>query len=129
MRTFPTAFFACTMAFAAVPAISGTGFEPYSPRALERALDDGKAVVVHVNAPWCEVCRRQIGVLDALLAEPEFRAVRAIRIEVDLDRKAAGRLSMANESAILVIRDGDITAASLNEADVAALRKELRTGL
>lgn len=96
----------------------------YDPRSFESAVASGP-VVVHVNAEWCLVCKAQRPVLAALAKDRAFAKVKFVSVDFDKDREFLRTYRVANQSVILVFKNGQEVArlAGITEA------QKIRAGL
>src|SRR5262245_5814858 len=79
--------------------------ERYEPQSFEAALASGP-VVVHVYADWCPVCRAQKPVLGALAKDQGLAAVKFVAVDFDKDKQFLRTYRVANQSVILVFKNG-----------------------
>ncbi len=69
-------------ALAAEPAEAFT-FAPYDSEAVKKAIASGKAVAVHVYAPWCLQCRAQAMHLSSLSETKTYDGIAFFRVAYD----------------------------------------------
>jgi thioredoxin 1 len=98
--------------------------ERYEPRSFEDALASGP-VVVHVYADWCPVCRAQKPVLAALAKDQALAAARFITLDFDKDRQFLRTHRVANQSVILVFKNGQEAARLIGITDAERIRAGL----
>ena len=98
--------------------------ERYEPRSFEEALASG-AVVVHVYADWCPVCRAQKPVLAALAKDQALAGARFVTVDFDKDRQFLRSHRVANQSVILVFRNGQEVARLIGITDAEKIRAGL----
>ena len=97
---------------AAAPASAQSGntgrkFMPYSPAVFEKALKAAEPTIVHVHAPWCSVCRAQDVSFSRLTSsDPIFRTAQLVRVDFDTDKAFLKEHRIANQSVIIVFRNG-----------------------
>lgn len=127
MRVLLAALVLMTATLVSAPSMAG--FDAYSKQRFEAAVAAGGPVLVHVHADWCPTCHRQIPALDALLQEPAFRDVTAIRVNFDRDREFLRAYRVPSQSVVLVIRNGRETARVIGQTRINALRSGLQAGL
>ena len=96
--------FGAAIALAAGTALAApaSAFEikPYDAAAVDKAIRSGKAVVVHVYAPWCLQCRAQASVLKRLSTDGQYDDIAFFRIEYDRQKDAVEALGVPRSTLI-----------------------------
>ncbi len=93
------------LAFTALAASAG-GFKPYEAASFEKAIAEGKTVVVHVHADWCPVCKRQQTALEPLAAGALGEKAEFVRVDFDKDTQFLTANKIPTQSVILVFKGG-----------------------
>jgi thioredoxin 1 len=57
--------------------------KPYDAAQVQKAIDSGKPVVVHVFAPWCLQCRAQENILNRLSTAGTYDNIAFFRVNYD----------------------------------------------
>jgi len=96
----------------------------YEPRSFEEALASGP-VVVHVYADWCPVCRAQKPVLAALAKDQALAGARFVTVDFDKDKQFLRTYRVANQSVILVFKNGQEAARLIGITDAERIRAGL----
>ena len=102
--------------------------ERYELRSFEEALASGP-VVVHVYAAWCPVCRTQKPALAALAKDQGLAAARFVTVDFDKDREFLRAHRVANQSVILVFKNGQEATRLVGITDAERIRAELLDAL
>ncbi len=76
----------------AIPALAFE-FKPYDPAAVEKAIESGKPVIVHVRAWWCLQCHAQAAILDSLKSDPAYDGVSFFLVDYDKQKDVVAKLN------------------------------------
>ena len=110
----------------AAPLLLGSGAfaEPtaYTPAAFEAAQKAGKPVLVHVTAPWCNVCAAQKPILSKLEAEPRFKSMQVFDVDFDGQKEAVKAVGASMQSTLIVYKGGKEIGRSAGETKPEAIR-------
>lgn len=93
----------------------------YDKPSFEQALARRSAMVVAFVADWCNTCAVQQPVLAELLAEPRFRHLTVFVADFDKDLELKKRLRVAQQSTLVVFKDGREVARSTGQTGKEAL--------
>jgi thiol-disulfide isomerase/thioredoxin len=104
------------------------GLTPYTAEAFKTALAAGP-VVVHVHADWCPVCRKQQPTLQSMSSEPAMAKVKFISVNFDRDKEFLKARKIANQSVIVVFKDGKETVRIAGVTDPKEIRQRIEMGL
>jgi len=116
-----------TTAFILLTAPAMAGEQPYNAATLERMLAAGQPVVVDFHADWCPTCRAQAPIVKGLLATPELKNVTVLIADYDTELALRKSLKVANQSTLVVFRQGKEVARSTGDTSregLAALLKK-----
>jgi thioredoxin 1 len=119
------AFLTTALILVTAPAMAGE--QPYSAATLERMLAAGQPVVVDIRADWCPTCRAQAPIVKELLATPELKNVTVLIADFDTELALRKSLKVANQSTLVVFRQGKEVARSTGDTSregLAALLKK-----
>lgn len=125
-RTF-VALIVC--ALTGLAAHAAAGVKPYSKASFTVALSSAEAVVVHVHADWCPVCRKQQPTIQALAADPSMAKVSFVQVDFDKDRDFLKSYKVASQSTILVFRGGKEVARLNGVTDPAQIKQKLQAAV
>lgn len=100
-------------------------FAEYDAGKFVSLLAAGGAVIVHVHADWCAVCRAQIPVMDRVLAGPAYKNVRAVRVNFDREKRFLADYRVVRQSTILIFRGGKEVARLSYDTDPARIEQTL----
>lgn len=104
---FRRLFLVLTLVFLPLQTVMAAGSLPKFDQAVfDKALAEGKAVVVHSHADWCTVCRAQAPHLRAAASDSAFADVVFLQIDVDSDVKAMQKLKFTGQSQLKAFKGG-----------------------
>jgi thiol-disulfide isomerase/thioredoxin len=107
---------------ASIAAAGPAVFQNLTPeKAVERAKEDGRLVVIDFTAEWCGPCKQmdRITWSNASVVKWLNDNAVAIQVDVDHDRKSAGKFRVRAMPTVVVMRDGKEIdrAVGLKDAD------------
>ena len=94
---------------------------------FDQANAAGQPVVVYFHADWCPTCRAQAPIVKDLLATPELKNVTVLIADYDTELALRKSLKVANQSTLVVFRQGKEVARSTGDTSregLAALLKK-----
>lgn len=104
------------------------GFVNYKPGMIDKALSQGKTVLVDYSAKWCGTCKRQERVINALRgSNPAYdSALTFVKVDWDTYKREAVTTSrgIPRRSTLLVLRgDAELgrVVAGTSESQIKAL--------
>jgi thiol-disulfide isomerase/thioredoxin len=100
---FLTRIFFCILFFA-VNTGAFAGEMSFSQKAFDELRAAGKPVAVHIHASWCEVCKKQAGIVSELMAEPRFKDLTVLRADYDNEKALMQSLNVAHRSSFIVFK-------------------------
>jgi thioredoxin 1 len=119
---------ACAMPIPLVSAIA-MPFAEYQAGSFVKLLATGNAIVVHVHADWCSVCRAQMPVMDRVLAGTSYRNVRAVRVNFDREKAFLTDYKVVRQSTIIVFKGGKEIARLSYDSNPARIEQTLARAL
>ena len=72
--------------------------------AFEAAQQEGKPIVVHVSATWCETCHAQKAVFEKLEEEENFRAFSFYTVDFDTQKDVMHTFYAPSRSTIIAFK-------------------------
>ena len=94
---------------------------PYTKAALDKALADGKPVVVDFWASWCPTCKEQKPIVQGLLKDPKRKALTVFVADFDKEEALKQRLKVTMQSTLVAFKGGKEVARSTGQTDKAEL--------
>lgn len=105
-RRFCVAWAALALLGAVASTAHAAGEVPYESARFEADVGQGRPVALLFAADWCATCSAEKAVLDELLAEPRFRELTVFVADYDLERALRRTHRVAQQSTIIVFKDG-----------------------
>jgi thiol-disulfide isomerase/thioredoxin len=117
-----TLFPALAAAFAVAPlAAQAFEFQPYQTSVVQKAIQSGDPVVVHVFAPWCLQCQAQKSILGQLAGDRNLDRIKFYRVNYDDQKDVVGALGGVPRSTLIAYKGGKEVARmswGASQADV-----------
>ncbi|WP_256752885.1 thioredoxin family protein [Mesorhizobium sp. Mes31] len=118
---------AAGMAAATGPVFADNGDETIP--GFDEALKAGGPMLIHVTAPWCETCQAQKPIVAALLASPDFRAMKKFDVDFDTQKEILARYRVQMQSTMIVYKGGKEIDRQTGQTDPAVIEALLREAL
>ncbi|RAZ91513.1 thioredoxin [Mesorhizobium hawassense] len=118
---------AAGVAAAVGPALGHNGDETIP--GFDKALKAGGPILIHVTAPWCEVCQAQKPIVAALLASPEFTTMKKFDVDFDTQKEILARYRVQMQSTMIVYKGGKEVDRQTGQTDPAVIEALLREAL
>ena len=112
-------FVAAGLCLAAIASVAGE--LPYNKAAFDMALAAGEPVVVDFAASWCPTCKAQKPVVQALLAEPQRKALTVFIADFDTEAALKKQLKVTMQSTLVAFKAGKEVARSTGQTGKAEL--------
>jgi thioredoxin 1 len=107
--------------------ISGPAFasgRPFQQAEFDSLLKAGKPILVMIHASWCPVCKAQEPIIDALLKEPQYQKINALRVDFDSQKNIVREFHATYQSTLIVFDKGkemDRSTGDTTKTGIAAL--------
>ena len=82
------------------------GEQAYDKAAFDKALAEGKPVIVDFQADWCPTCKVQKPLVQALLKEPRMKDVVLFVADYDKEKDLKKALRVSSQSTFVVFKGG-----------------------
>ncbi|MGX5826425.1 thioredoxin family protein [Mesorhizobium sp. 43Arga] len=115
------------IAAAVGPALGHNGDETIP--GFDAALKAGGPILIHVTAPWCEVCQAQKPIVAALLASPGFKTMKKFDVDFDTQKEILARYRVQMQSTMIVYKGGKEVDRQTGQTDPVTIEALLRKAL
>ena len=78
----------------------------FDTAAFEKAKAEGKPILVHITAPWCETCQKQKPIVADLMKSPELASLEWFEVDFDTQKDVRRSLNVQRQSTMIVYKDG-----------------------
>jgi thiol-disulfide isomerase/thioredoxin len=105
-------------------AVAFAGELPYEKAAFEKAVADGKPVIVDFFADWCPTCKAQKPHVQSLMGNPKMKDVTLFIANYDTEKDLKKALRVSQQSTFVVFKGGKEVGRSTGQTakeDLAAL--------
>ncbi|MDW9619216.1 thioredoxin family protein [Sinorhizobium meliloti] len=96
---------------------------------FDEAAAAGVPVLVHVTAPWCEVCQAQKPVVAKLVGSGDFASMKKFDVDFDSQKDALQQLRVQSQSTMVLFKNGKEIDRSVGVSDPAEIEAFLRKAL
>ena len=93
----------------------------FSQAAFDKALADGKPVVVDFAASWCPTCKEQKPIVQGLLKDPKRKSLTLFIADFDKEEALKQRLKVTMQSTLIAFKGGKEVARSTGQTDKTEL--------
>lgn len=113
----------------AMPVLAAPAWTQYSAAHFAKAQEEGKTIIVDVNAPWCTTCKAQAPILEGLRNEPRLKNAVFYKVDFDKEKAFLRQHRILRQSTVLVFNGKRETARSVAETRPVQLRAAVMAGL
>jgi thioredoxin 1 len=110
-----------------VPAFAHNGDEIIP--GFDKALESGQPILIHVTAPWCEICQAQKPIVADLLSRADFKNMKKFDVDFDTQKEILRRYKVQSQSTMIVYKAGKEVDRQVGQTDPATIEALLREGL
>jgi thioredoxin-like negative regulator of GroEL len=93
----------------------------FTPQSFAQAQQEGRPILVHINAGWCPTCARQRPILQTLEAAPEFKELLVFRVDFDTQKDVVRQFAANMQSTLIAFHGARETARSVGETNPDAI--------
>ena len=94
---------------------AGNAPQPYTQAAFDAAQAAGKPILVDTYATWCDVCARQMPILDKLREEPRYKDLVTFKVNFDTQKDVMRKLNARVQSTLICYRGTREVGRSVGE--------------
>ncbi|MFY9314673.1 MAG: thioredoxin family protein [Burkholderiales bacterium] len=103
---------------------AAAGEQPYDKAAFDRAIAEGRPVIVDFYADWCPTCKTQKPIVLELMRDAKMKDVTLFVADFDKEKELKKALRVSQQSTFVVFKGGKEVARSTGQtrkADLAAV--------
>ncbi|WP_246706661.1 thioredoxin family protein [Rhizobium leguminosarum] len=108
--------------------VTATAADDIAP-GFSEASAAGVPVLVHVTAPWCEVCQAQKPVVAKLVGNGDFASMKKFDVDFDSQKAVLQKLKVQSQSTMVLFKNGKEIDRSVGVSDPAQIEAFLREAL
>ena len=82
------------------------GEQPYDKAAFEKALAEGRPVIVDFHADWCPTCKTQKPIVQELMRDMKMKDVTLFLADYDKETELKKALRVSQQSTFVVFKGG-----------------------
>jgi thioredoxin 1 len=120
VRTLPALAFAAALALAA-PAMAA-GPAQFTQPAFAMAQQQGKPILIEIDASWCPVCAQQRPILGKLMEDPAFRDLVVYKVDFDSQKDVVRGFGAQMQSTLIVFHGGAERGRSTGDTNADTIR-------
>jgi len=103
---------------------AAAGGQPYDKAAFDKAIAEGRPVIVDFYADWCPTCKTQKPIAQELMRDEKMKNVTLFVADFDKEKDLKKALRVSQQSTFVVFKGGKEVARSTGQtrkADLAAV--------
>lgn len=89
----------------------------FNAQTYDELRREGKPVVVHTDATWCPICRKQKDLLSTIEEEPRFQRVTVLVVDIDADKAIMQSLHLTKRSLFIAYKGDTEVGRSIADTD------------
>jgi thiol-disulfide isomerase/thioredoxin len=106
-----------------LPLLAGTAWAaPYDAKAFAEAQAAGKPIVVHIEAPWCTVCKAQRPVLAEMMKTSDYADLQLFSVDFDSQKDLLQKFGAKVQSTLIVFQGDKEVGRSSGDPKPATIK-------
>ncbi len=98
------------------PALAdGNAPRPFTQEAFDAAQKADKPILIDVYATWCDVCARQMPILDKLRDDPRYKDLVTFKVDFDTQKTVSRAFNARVQSTLICFRGAKEVGRSVGE--------------
>lgn len=89
----------------------------FDAKTYDELRREGKPVIVHTDATWCPICKKQKEVLSSIEQDPRFQPVTVMVVDIDADKDIMQSLHLAKRSLFIAYKGETEVGRSMADTD------------
>ncbi|MBV1707329.1 MAG: thioredoxin family protein [Hyphomicrobiales bacterium] len=90
---------------------------PFTPAAFKTAQQQGKRILIHIEASWCPTCKAQRPIIRKLAAEKQNHDVVIFSVDFDRQKNIVRAFHATMQSTLIAFRGPKETMRSVGDTD------------
>jgi thiol-disulfide isomerase/thioredoxin len=93
----------------------------FDQKTYDELRQQGKPVIVHTDATWCPICKKQKELLSSIEQEPRFHQVTVLVVDIDADKDIMKSLDLSRRSLFIAYKGSKEVGRSMADTDKASI--------
>ncbi|MGG1947669.1 thioredoxin family protein [Trinickia sp. NRRL B-1857] len=89
----------------------------FDAQTYDQLRHEGTPFIVHTDATWCPICKKQNDLLTSIEQEPRFRQLTVLVVDVDADKEVMKSLDLSKRSLFIVYKGDAELGHSMADTD------------
>jgi thioredoxin 1 len=116
----PVAFLAASLG---IPAASQAATQSaFTQQAFTQAQQQGRPILVEIDASWCPTCARQRPILAQLMQDPLFKDLMIYKVDFDSQKDVVRSMGAQMQSTLIVFHGTAERGRSTGDTDPASIK-------
>jgi thioredoxin 1 len=94
---------------------------PFSKPAFDKAVAEGKPVVVDFAASWCPTCKQQKPIVQGLLKDPKRKTLTVFVADFDKEEALKKQMNVTMQSTLIALKEVARSTGQTDKAELGAL--------
>jgi thiol-disulfide isomerase/thioredoxin len=113
---------ATLLALSSIMSVAMAGdIKPFDQGAFDKLTQEGKPVVLDINATWCPTCKAQKPIIDGLMKQPAYKDVTLMTLDFDADKPTLKKFKVTMQSTLVAFKGDKEVARSTGDTTPAGL--------
>jgi thiol-disulfide isomerase/thioredoxin len=113
---------ATLLALSSIMSLAMAGdIKPFDQGSYDKLTQEGKPVVLDINATWCPTCKAQKPIIDGLMKQPAYKDVTLMTLDFDADKPTLKKFKVTMQSTLVAFKGDKEVARSTGDTTPAGL--------
>jgi thiol-disulfide isomerase/thioredoxin len=113
---------ATLLALSSIMSVAMAGdIKPFDQGAFDKLTQEGKPVVLDINATWCPTCKAQKPIIDGIMKQPAYKDVTLMTLDFDADKPTLKKFKVTMQSTLVAFKGDKEVARSTGDTTPAGL--------
>ncbi len=100
------------------PQMAALGLQEYSKSAYEKALSDGKTVLLDFHADWCPTCVENAPKLESALSQLNDSSIIAFKANYDTESELKRQFGIYSQASFILLKEGKVVQKAFGPLSV-----------